>query len=58
MTYYEVSAKEDTNIKEMFMTLTEKIVGGLTPRQPPDYSKEAILHFDQEPRKKRKCCNL
>jgi GTPase SAR1 family protein len=56
MSYWEVSAKEDLNIKEMFLQLTEKIVSGLAPRRVPDYSKETILQFDIEVKKKKKCC--
>jgi hypothetical protein len=40
MDYWEVSAKEDVNIKDMLMQLTEKIVKELTPRTAvPEYRK-------------------
>ena len=39
MGYWEVSAKEDINISEMFKQLTEKVVAGLAPRKVPDFSK-------------------
>jgi hypothetical protein len=56
MSYWEVSAKEDINIKEMFVQLTEKIVVGLVPRRVPDFSKEATLQFGSDVKKRKRCC--
>lgn len=58
MDYWEVSAKNDTNVKEMFIQLTEKIVKDLVPKPLPDFTKEVDhLHFDSLMKiKSKRCC--
>lgn len=56
ISFYETSAKNNTNIEDVFNDLTSQILDRLSISTNPDVSPN--VNVDTAPRKNKRCCNL